>query len=303
MNYIVRRIAVCLLQLFLLSAISFLLLNVAPGDFYLPAAIEMNSSPGAMAQWRAEHGLGRPWIIRYAHWLSSALHGEFGRSLAYETPVLPLLRPRIARTLQIVIPSLLLCWAVGVGLAISAVSVGRNAITWLELWAVGVSLVPDVIGVSLLMWLAVGLHLGSITKIWLPIAFLSFTLLPAVVLHSTNALSGARTLAFVRLAEQRGILGSRLLRHYLFPAAANPLISLAGLSLAAAIGSSLLVEVLLGWPGLGPMFLEAAQTRDYPIVTSVVVLLGSVLTISNLLADLALYRLDPRIRLGNENQH
>jgi len=65
----------------------------------------------------------------------------------------------------------------------------------------------------------------------------------------------------------------------------------------------LLVEVLLGWPGLGPLFLEAAQTRDYPVVASVVMLLGSVLTISNLLADLALYRLDPRIRLGNEDQH
>jgi peptide/nickel transport system permease protein len=93
-----------------------------------------------------------------------------------------------------------------------------------------------------------------------------------------------------------------LWRSYLFPAAANPLVSLAGLSLAGAIGSSLLVEVLLGWPGLGPMFLEAALTRDYPVVISVVMLLGTVLTISNLLADLVLYRLDPRIRLGDENR-
>ena len=302
MKYLARRAAMSVVQLGLLSVIAFFMLNAVPGDFYLPAKVELNSSTAALEQWRVQHGLNRPWIAQYAEWVSSALHGEFGRSLAYEMPVARLIGPRIANTLKIVVPALLLCWCAGVGLAIAAVRRGRNAIASVELGAVAVSFLPDVIGVSLLMWLVVGLRVQSIATMWLPILCLTLTLMPAVVLHSTNALSTASGLPFVRLAERRGILGVRLWRSYLFPAAANPLVSLAGLSLAGAIGSSLLVEVLLGWPGLGPMFLEAALTRDYPVVISVVMLLGTVLTISNLLADLVLYRLDPRIRLGDENR-
>jgi peptide/nickel transport system permease protein len=242
-------------------------------------------------------------LSRYGQWVSSAFHGEFGRSLAYEAPVLPLLRPRITKTLQIVVPALFLGWCIGAALSIAAVSRGGRAISWVELPSVVLSLIPEVIGVSLLMWLAVGLHLPSITTAWLPIASLTLSLVPMVILHSTNAMSEASTLPFVFLAARRGIRGTRWFRLYLLPAAANPLISLAGLSFAGTIAASLLVEVLLGWPGLGPIFLEAAQARDYPVVATVVMLLGSVLTISSLAADLALYRLDPRIRLGNEDRH
>ncbi len=299
MKYLARRIAVSATQVWLLSVIAFLFLDLVPGDFYLPSAMELNASPAAMEQWREQHGLNLPWTTRYGRWASSAMRGEFGRSLAYEMPVMVLVRPRVAKTLEIVIPALLLCWCFGLGLAIVAVKRGGPAVARLEVGAVMLSLLPDVIGVSLLMWLAVGLKAQSIATAWLPIAALTLALLPVVLLHATNAFSGARRLTFVRLAQQRGIAAGRLWRSYIWPAAANPLISLAGLSIAGAIGTSLLVEVLLGWPGLGPMFLEAAQTRDYPVVTSVVVLIGTVLTISNLLADLALYRLDPRIRLGS----
>jgi peptide/nickel transport system permease protein len=159
-----------------------------------------------------------------------------------------------------------------------------------------VTLFPDVIGVSLFLWLTVWLGFGT-SSAWLPVACLTAVLLPTVVLHAVNGLSAARTLDFVRLAELRGVNERTLWWSYILPAAANPLTSLAGLSLAGAIGSSLLVEVLLGWPGLGSLFLEAAQTRDYPVVTTVVTLLGAVLMLSNLAADLALYWLDPRIRL------
>ncbi len=297
MNYLARRTFAGIAQLWLLSVIAFLFLDLVPGDFYLPAAVELNSSPAAVDRWRAQHGLNRPWTIRYANWLSSAAHGEFGRSLAYEMPVLPLLRPRLAKTLAVVIPSLLLCWGAGAALAIAAVRKGRRAIVLMESWAVLASLLPDVIGVSLLMWLAVGLKVLPLATTALPIACLTLALLPTVLLHGTNAMSTASRLPFVRLAERRGIASGLLWRSYILPAAANPLLSLAGLSLAGAIGASLFVEVLLGWPGLGPLFLEAAQTRDYPVVTSVVLLLGAVLTVSSLLADLALYRLDPRIRL------
>jgi peptide/nickel transport system permease protein len=160
-------------------------------------------------------------------------------------------------------------------------------------------MVPDVIAVSVMLWIAVAAGV-SISGAWLPTVALAFALTPVIFLHAFGEISHSREQDFVRIAEARGIAGRRLWLRYVFRSAANPLITLAGLSVAAAIASSFVVEVLTGWPGLGPLFLEAVQARDYPIVQTVLMMLATVLAISNLAADLALYRLDPRIRLPNE---
>ena len=160
-------------------------------------------------------------------------------------------------------------------------------------------MVPDVIAVGLLLWLAVEAGI-PIAGGWLPIVGLTSSLIPVVFLHASGEIRHARELEFVRIAESRGLSGSRLWLRFILRAAANPLVSLAGLSVAAMIASSFVVEVLTGWPGLGPLFLEAVQARDYPIVQSILMLLAVVLALSNLAADLALYRLDPRIRLPYE---
>jgi peptide/nickel transport system permease protein len=161
-------------------------------------------------------------------------------------------------------------------------------------------MIPDIVAVSLLLWLAVWMGL-SITGPWLPIAGLAFAMAPVVFLHASIELRHARDFDFVRIAASRGISGGRLWLRYILRAAANPLVSLAGLSIAGAIGASFVVEVLTGWPGLGPLFLDAVQARDYPIVQTVLILLAAVLIFSNFAADLLLYRLDPRIRLPHES--
>ncbi len=101
---------------------------------------------------------------------------------------------------------------------------------------------------------------------------------------------------FVQAAKGHGIGDARLLLRHVLPAAANPLISLFGLSLAGLVSGSFLVEVITGWPGVGPLFLEAIYARDFYVVTAVVVLFSSFLIASNLIADLLLYAADPRVR-------
>jgi len=104
------------------------------------------------------------------------------------------------------------------------------------------------------------------------------------------------------MAEARGIAGWTLWYRYVLPAAANPLVSLLGPSLAGVAGSALAAEALTGWPGLGPLFLDAFQMRDYPVVQAVLVLLGALLTVASLAGDLLLYRLDARIRTDGEQR-
>lgn len=288
MIYLMGRALVGVLQLFVLSALMFVLFRVAPGDYYTAAAIE---DPRISVE--SLRGFQRSWVAEYGAWVLSCLHGELGESIAYRLPVRELLGPRVGKTMRVAVPGLLLAWIIGLGGALlfrrrsGAFDPGMSA----------AAMVPDVILTSVVLWVAVAAGL-SITGAWLPVVGLTFSLVPVIFLHASSELRKASEAAFVRIAESRGVRGARLWLRYVLPAAGNPLVSLAGLSVAAAIGSSFVVEALTGWPGVGPMFLEAVQARDYPVVQTVLVGLSGVLVMGNLVADLALYRLDPRIRGG-----
>ena len=295
MTFLLRRLLASLLQIAAASVLTFALFTLVPGDFYSTENFNPQRSPAAIEHDRQSAGLRQSWPARYATWIESCAVGEFGVSLAYGMPVGRLLAPRLRATMNIALPAFLLAWLAGLALALAAQrrpGLVNGSFTSL---AAASALIPDGIAVSVLLWLAV--RLGTpITGPPLPILGLAFALFPVVFLHAAAGLANARQQLFVRLAQQRGLSGARLWLRYILPAAANPLVSLLGLSFAAAIGSSLLVEALTGWPGLGPLFLEAVQSRDYPIVQSVLLLLTIALALANLATDLLLYRLDPRIR-------
>ena len=298
MTFFVWRSLASLAQLVVLSVILFLFFRVLPGDIYTEALADPQASRQTIEALREAAGLRNSWPHRYRDWAASCVRGDFGTSLAYGIPVSRLIAPRIQKTLEIAVPALALAWLLGTGGALLAVRF-RWTIP-LDSGAAAATMVPDVIAVSLMLWLAVWAGM-RITGAWLPIVGLTFSLLPVVFLHVSQQVRQARELEFVRIAESRGISGARLWLRFILRAAANPLVSLAGLSVAATIGSSFIVEALTGWPGLGPLFLEAVQARDYPIVQTVLMLLAAVLALSNLAADLVLYHLDPRIRLPHES--
>jgi peptide/nickel transport system permease protein len=131
----------------------------------------------------------------------------------------------------------------------------------------------------------------------LPCGVLAAGMLPVVVRHVRAAMIEAIDSPFALQARALGIPRRRLLVRHLLPAAAHPVIPLLGFSLGGLLSGSLLVEVAMGWPGLGPLFLDAVMARDFPVVMAVVVLSAAFLTAGNLAADLLLYRLDPRIRV------
>jgi peptide/nickel transport system permease protein len=297
MKFLARRAAASLVQLFCVSVSAFFLFRLLPGDIYAVQLENPQMSKASIERMREERGLNRSWTARYFDWAESSLKGDFGISFAYGIPAGRLIAPRIQRTLVVAAPALALAWLAGLGAALFAVRLRLAPLV--SPGVAAAAMVPDVVAVSLLLWLAVWAGV-SITGAWLPVLGIALSIAPVVFLHASTGFRAALELEFVRIARSRGVSGGRLWMRFVLPAAANPLLSLAGVSIAAAVGSSFVVEVLTGWPGLGPLFLEAVQARDYPIVQSIVVLLAAVLTLSNLGADLLLYRLDPRIRLPHE---
>ena len=319
MRYLWRRTIHGLFLLVGVSLLSFLLLEMAPGDYFAEMRLNPQISPETVAALRARYGLDRPLPERYARWLRSVAAGEWGYSFAYASPVGPLLRDRALHTLALAGSATLLAWLIAIPLGVrwAAARPGRwPDRLWAAITSAGLA-TPDLLVAMGLLLLAVrtgalptgGLtspgfdDLGSLGKARdlaahavLPVAALVVGMLPVLVRHVRASMVEALASPFARAARGHGIPRGRLLFRHALPAAAPPLASLVGFSVASLLSSSLLVEVVMSWPGLGPLLLESILARDVYVVVGAVQASTLVLLAGNLVADLLLYGADPRIR-------
>jgi peptide/nickel transport system permease protein len=313
LKYLAERLLHSIFLLVGVSILSFAFSELAPGDYYSELQNDPLVSGDAIVRLRARAGLDRPLPVRYAAWAGSVLRGDFGYSLAYDGPVGPLLWPRIRATLLLTGAATLFAW-------LSAIPLGVWIATQRRRWAAGVSravlalllTIPDLLLAIVLLVMAVetgwfptgGMNspgrAGMSDVLWhmvLPVAVLALGMLPILVRHVRASVGEAMDSPFALSGRAHGIGRWRLLFRHILPAAMNPLVSLFGLSLGTLLSASLLVEVVMGWPGLGPLFLDAIMARDFALVLAVVMLSTTFLVAGNLVADLLLYRLDPRIRV------
>ncbi len=318
MRYFARRLLHSVAILLAVSLLSFLFADLAPGDFYSVLRSDPRVSAGTVAGLRTQAGMSRPLAVRYGEWLVSSLKGDFGYSLAYNGPVAELLWPRVRASLLLAAVALSLTWTLAIPLGVwNAAARGTWADRLLRILLSILLTVPDLLLAIVFLALAVesgwfpvgGLVSRGFSAMtpwqqfrdlaWhftLPVTVLVLGMLPVLVRHIRAAMIEEMDAPFARNARALGIPRRRLLFRHILPAAANPLISLFGFSLGTLLSAGLLVEVVMGWPGVGPFFLEAIQARDFAIVLAVVVLSTCFLLLGNLVADLLLYRLDPRIR-------
>ena len=318
MRYLGRRLADSLFLLVVVSLLSYAFAQLAPGDYFSELRTDPRISAETVAGLRAQAGLDRPFPVKYASWVRSVIKGDFGYSLAYNSPVAPLLGQRIRGTLLLTGTATFLAWLLAVPLGIWNATVRG---TWRDrLTQVILSVlltVPELLLAIVLLVLAAesgwfpagGMLSAGFSEMagwarfrdlaWhlaLPVAVLVLGMLPVLVRHVRASMLETIDSPFALSARAHGIPRRRLLFRHLLPAAMNPLISLFGFSLGTLLSASLLVEVVMGWPGLGPLFLEAILARDFALVLAVVMCSAMFLVAANLVADLLLYRLDPRIR-------
>jgi peptide/nickel transport system permease protein len=319
MRYVLRRLAHSLLLLTAISIASFLFADLAPGDYFSALEMDPRVSRETIAALRADRGLDRPLPVRYAAWVASAARGEFGYSLAYHSAAGPLIRKRIGGTLLLTGTATLLAWLLAIPLGVfHALRRGRWQDHVLNIAVAVLLATPELLLAIVLLVLAVqtgwlpagGMHSPAwesldhaarlrdlLAHLIIPATVLVLSMLPALLRHVRAAIVETLDAPFTLAARAHGIPRTRLLFRHILPAAVNPLISLFGFSLGSLLSASLLVEVLVGWPGLGPLFLDAILARDFAIVLGVVMVSAAMLIAGNLAADLLLYRADPRIRV------
>lgn len=318
MPFLLRRIGHAVFLLVGVSLLTFFFTSLAPGNYVDDMRLNPQISAATLSGIRAQYGLDRPMPERYVHWVASLLHGDLGFSFAYNSPVAPLLWTRARNTLLLTSCATFLAWLIALPLGVwSADRRGRFADRALSLTTAALLVIPDLalaLGLLALAARSGWLPTGGMTStsldalpfqrklfdlaahLLLPVTVLVASALPLLLRHIRAAVAEVLDAPFLRAAEGHGIGHARLLYRYALPAAANPLITLFGFSIGALLSGSLLVEVIMGWPGLGPFLLEAILARDLYVVIGGVLLSTLFLVAGNFLGDVLLYWADPRIR-------
>jgi peptide/nickel transport system permease protein len=300
------------------SVLSFLLLHLAPGEFFSEIRLNPQVSSASVDALRAQYGLDRSLPAQYRFWVRSALKGDLGYSFAYNQPVSAILWPRVRNTLLLNTVALTLSWLIA--LPLGAWAAARPGGWEDRLSAVGTStllVVPDLMfALALLMiavrtrWFPAGgmMSLDSTGAIassqlrdlashmFLPVLTIVLGTLPILYRHVRSSIAEALGAPFVQAARGYGLERNQILFRQALPVAANPLISLLGLSFGNLLSASLLVEIVFSWPGLGPILLESILARDVYVIVGVFIITAALVTIGNLFADMLLYWNDPRIR-------
>ena len=319
MRYITRRLAHAILLLIAVSVFSFMLLQWTPGDYFDAMRLDPRVSAQTIAGLRSQFGVNQSFVARYIHWGRSLMHGDMGYSFSYDTPVAPLLWSRAKNTLLLAGIATLLAWLIAIPVGIwSAASKGGPSD---RLFGAGTSTllaIPDLVLFLILLMIAVrtgwfptggmvSSNFGSLSG-WqetkdvavhfvLPAAGLAIVMLPVLVRHIRSAMLETLESPFIRAARAHGIPHMRVLARYALPAASNPLISLLGFSIATILSGSAILEIVMSWPGLGPLMVQAILSRDVYVVAGIVMLSSVFLVAGNLFTDVLLVLSDPRIRV------
>ncbi|MHB1597855.1 MAG: ABC transporter permease [Acidimicrobiales bacterium] len=308
--YLARRLGQAVVVLLLVSLIVFGLLHALPGGL-VRAQLGPKASPYAVHQLAVQEGLTKPLPVQYLVWLGHALQGNLGFSYKLNTPVSTLLGEYFPRDL--LLTGAAIAFAIAVSVPLGALQAYRRN-KGVDYAFSGVllalySMPSFLLGVIAIIVLNIELPLLPSTAQQFGQGFgtdVKVLVLPVLTLMLGNIAYYSRYVRssvidnlledYVRTARAKGAPWSRVLVRHVLRNSLLPVVSLIGISFPYVVSGSLIVEALFDYPGMGLLFWDAEQSRDYPVLLGVVLLVSVAVVVGNLLADLAYAALDPRIR-------
>jgi len=317
-TYILRRFLQMIPLLLGISFLTFILLQLAPGDFLTTQAENPMVSQERLDAMKRQFGLDKPWYVQYGLYLENIfLHFDFGESFDRHEKVFVVLREGLLNTLLLALAAALVTWGLAIPLGVwSAVRQYSWVDKGLSVFGVICISIPEVLSGLLLLMLAVrtgwlpigGMHSLDYDEMdWVgkAIDLLRHLALPALVVGLTplagrmrqmrgNLLDVLR-LDYVTTARAKGLPENVVVFKHALRNAINPLITLFGYTLGSLVSGALIVEILFSWPGLGRITIEALRMQDQYLVLGSVLMASFVLVLGNLVADILLALADPRI--------
>jgi peptide/nickel transport system permease protein len=324
LSYIARRLGLGIFTLWIISILSFVIIQLPPGDFATSYLARIAQAGGAssglsISQVRADYGLDRPLYIQYLKWLNQIVHGNLGTSLEFNRPVSAVLSERMVLTVIVSVVAILVTWVVaipiGVYSAVHRYSIGDYSFTFLGFLGLAI---PNFLLALALMYLAFsifGLSVGGLyspgyeTAAWSigkSLDLLKHLVIPALVLGASGTAQLMRVMRanlldelgkpYVITARAKGLPERRVIRKYPLRVAMNPMASSVGIMFPQIVSGGIIVSIVLSLPTVGPTLLSALQAQDMFLAGAIIMLVGVLTVVGTLLSDLLLMWLDPRIR-------
>jgi peptide/nickel transport system permease protein len=317
--YTLRRLLGMIPLLFLISVVCFSLAKLMPGDALTGKVDPLNSDPAYMEEMRERMGWNDPVHVQYLSWVGGILRGDFGDSFNHKLPVMDLIGSRLPNTIFLALFALLITYVLAFIMGRYAgrhpYSIGDYAISFYNYLGLAI---PSFVAALVAIWIF-AFQLG-----WVPatgsigygvepgtlefyLSKLKHTILPAVVLGAFATASYTQFLRndmiessrkdYVRTARAKGTKETTIFNKHILRNSLIPIVTLIGFDFASLIGGAVITETIFTYPGIGYLFVESITARDYSVVLAITLMLTIFTLIGNLLADILLGLVDPRIRL------
>jgi peptide/nickel transport system permease protein len=316
-RYVIRRILQAIPLLFLVSLFMFILIHLLPGG---PEQVIFNPhlSAAGRAALRTRFGLDDPVPIQYLKWLGNALTGNFGFSFGTNLPVSQVLAERFPKTLELFSLALLLALVIAILLGvISAMRQGTAtdyALTSLSYFGIAMPIfvfglfMQDIFGVAL-HWLPTSgtqtlgytldpfnSFIDQLEHIILPVLVLALSFVAGWSRYMRSSMIEVVKQDYMRTARAKGVGTAALMIRHALRNAVIPLITIVALDFGAVAGGATITEGIFAWPGMGRLFFDSLQIRDYPVLLAILLLSAFFVISFNLIADILYAVMDPRIR-------
>jgi len=328
LTYIVRRILIMIPTLVLISIVSFMIIQLPPGDYLTSWIAQMEETgesvdEAQIASLRNRYGLDRPMYVQYWKWISGVVVGDFGQSFALRKPVSTLIWERLGLTMGISLLAIVLTWIIAIPIGIYSATHQYTIFDYLFtfLGFVGMATPPFLLALVMMYfaYAKLGISVGGLFSdefigeawTWAKLTdFLQHVWIPVVVLAVSSTAGLIRTvranlldqleMPYVVTARAKGLPTWRLILKYPVRVAINPVVSTIGWMLPRLVSGSVIVAMVLSLPTTGPLMLSALFDQDMYLAGSFVLLLSTLTVIGTLISDILLAWVDPRIRFGSQ---
>jgi peptide/nickel transport system permease protein len=324
LRYVARRLGLGLFTLWAISALTFAIIQLPPGDFVTTYIAQVGESGGdtsaaAVERLRADYGLDQPMSVQYLKWINQILHGNLGTSFSLERPVADVIGDKMVLTVVVSFSAIVLTWVlalpIGIYSAVRRYSVGDYALTLFGFLGLAI---PNFLLALALMYFAfsvLGLSVGGLfspeyeTAAWSMgklLDLLKHLWIPALILGTGSTAQVIRVMRanlldelgkpYVVTARAKGLPEWRLIAKYPVRVAMNPMASTIGFIFPQIVSGGTIVAVVLSLPTVGPTLLTALQSQDMFLAGAIILLVGVLTVVGMLVSDLIIMLLDPRIR-------
>lgn len=319
LKFIFRRTLIMIPQIFILSVLIFLLAKAMPGDALTGKLGSGDVDPERIVELREKAGLNDPWHVQYTRWIGNAVQGDFGKSAVYQQKVTNLIGDRVGNTLLLSASILIVSYLIAIPLGIIA---GRWTDSWADkiiVWYNYLSFATPLFVFALILlfifgfvlqWFPIGgsvdiradkgtfeYVLSKAEHLVLPTMAGALLATFGTIQYLRNEIIDTKIKDFVKTARAKGVPERKVYTQHILRNSLLPIAAFLGYEITGLIGGSIFLESIFSYPGLGQLFLSSISSRDFSVVTILVLISGIAAIVGTMLSDIILSWVDPRIRI------